>query len=212
MSTVVYTAKREIEKTAFLKTGTDLSAAAGDDSFNSVTTDLSGVLSGQWIYASGFTNAANNGWHQVNGNSTATKIVTTSSLTTETAGASVTLQGYKRGDGQLYTLEFKPTKLDRSEKFVRQKAQALGGARETLFQRSDVFWDVNSGPLIETDVPQFREFLASVAAGETFVFDPYGTLGAPDNSWSVEIDIEQYQEDRISMIRLYNFPFRVRVL
>ena len=79
--------------TAFSDTGTDTSADTTDDSFNNVSADWPLTLSnGQWIYVSGFTEAANNGWHQVSGTPTASKIIVTSNLTTEAAGDSVTIK------------------------------------------------------------------------------------------------------------------------
>lgn len=75
MSAITYTALREIEPTGVSKTGTDISAAASDDSFNASSTVFTGFLADQWVLVSGFANAANNGWFQLSGNATAGKIL-----------------------------------------------------------------------------------------------------------------------------------------
>jgi len=74
MAVVTYIAKRQIETIGFLKSGTDFSALASDDSIDAVTTVLSGVSVDQWIQAAGF--AKNTGWFQVKSNSTSGKILT----------------------------------------------------------------------------------------------------------------------------------------
>src|SRR3954462_15452732 len=104
MASVTYTALRELESTGYAKGGSDISAAGTDDSFNATVTNLSGLNDNEWVNTSGFANAANNGWFQANGASTSTKISqdTTTSLVTEGAGASVSINGYKRGLGQTY--------------------------------------------------------------------------------------------------------------
>lgn len=85
MPRVTYTAIRELERTGFsVLNATDVSAAAGDDSFNASTTSLSGVASGDWLYVSGFANAANNGWFRAGGASTSSKILTLTPTPTAT--------------------------------------------------------------------------------------------------------------------------------
>ena len=214
MSVITYAAKRKIEKTAYLKTGTDISAAAADDSFNSISTNLSGLLDNEWANVSGFANAANNGWFQANGNSAANKITqdTTTSLVTESAGPSIVVQGYKRGYGQAYQIEFTPRRLQASGKRIKKQSRAIGGAEETLLHRLEDFWDVGTGRLIEAAMPQWREFLASVASGETFTFDPYGTIAAPNAPVSCELDSDDYAESRLGATQRYTVAFRIRLL
>lgn len=214
MSTIRYTAKREIEKTGYNKIGVDISAAAADDSFNAVSTVLSGLADNDWVLVAGFANAANNGWFQANGASTATKITqdTTTALVTEAAGPSVTLTGYKRGLNQQYSIEFAPRALDRSAKIERQRRTALGGASETLFTRNDIFWNVEYAKISAAAMPQWREFLASVAGGESFTFDPNGSLAVPSAPVSVEWDNDSYTEERVGRSGLFAIGFKVRVL
>lgn len=214
MSTITYTAKREIEKTGYNKIGIDISAAAADDSFNAVSTVLSGLASNEWVLVAGFANAVNNGWFHLNSASTANKITqnTATNLITEVAGPSVTVTGYKRGYNQQYSIDFAPRALDRSAKIERKRSTALGGASETLFTRNDIFWNVDYGKINAAAMPQWREFLASVAGGESFMFDPYGSIAVPNAPVSVEWDNDSYSEERVGSSGLFAISFRVRVL
>lgn len=76
--------------TLFTLTATDISAANGDSSFNSVAAAFStaNILPGHWINVTGFANAVNNGLFRVVSVTTA-KIVVAATLTTEAAGPSI---------------------------------------------------------------------------------------------------------------------------
>lgn len=212
MSTITYTAKREIEKLAYLKTGTDISAAAADDSFNATSTDLSGLLDDEWINVSGFVAAADNGWFQANGASTANKIAqdTSTALVDEAAGPTITIQGHKRGLGQQYTLEFGAFLIDRSVKDDKVVHRAIGGGLpESIFRHSDVIWSFRTEVLAEALTVQWREFLASVKNTEPFTFDPFGTIAVPDAPVTVYLDGKGYAEQRFSVLRKQSFDLRV---
>ena len=77
MGYLTYTALRDLETTGYLKTGSDISAAIADDSFNASVISLSGLLADQWAKVAGFVNAANNGFFQAKSNSTSGKIIQT---------------------------------------------------------------------------------------------------------------------------------------
>ena len=165
------------------------------------------------MLTSGFANAANNGWFQASGNSTSTKINqdTTTSLVTESAGPSVTIQGYKRGYGQNYNLEFGPQQLTRGVKVTRKEHESISGSLETLLHRRTVTWDIKTDLLEESDLAQWREFQASAEGGETFTFDPYGTGASPDNQLTCTLDNESYTEARMGASKFYEIAFRARV-
>lgn len=214
MSVITYTAKREIEKLAYLKSASNISVDAVDDSFNSSVTNLAGLLTNEWINVSGFANAANNGWFRANANSTANKITqgTTTALVTEAVGPAVVIQGHKRGFGQAYSIEFTPRRLERSSQQVKNEQIAVGGASETLLHGIRVFWDITSSRLLEADMPQWRELLASVAAGENCTFDPYGTIAVPDMPVACKLAKSDFAEQRIGNIRRYLVDLRFRVV
>lgn len=212
MASITYTARREFEPTISV-TRTDISVASADDSFNAAT-GLLGFENDTWILVSGFTNAVNNGWFQVNGNSTATKISqdTTTALVTEAAGASITIKGYKRGLDQQYSMDFLLDRADRSVEVLKETKRALGGgASETLVQRRDVFIDVATNLILEANIKQWREFLASVEGEETFTLDRYGTNAVPVEPLQVVLVNSDYQEARDSNLMRYRLAFKVRV-
>lgn len=213
MSVITYTAKREIEKTGYSKAGTDISVNGTTDTFDSVSTNLAGLANDEWVNVAGFANAANNGWFQVNGASTATQITqdTSAVLVTEAAGPSVTLVGYRRGYGQPYSIEFTSRRLDRGVTALRHSSRSLGGDEEVLLLRRDTTWDVVSGRVTEQAILQWREFLASCAAGEGLTFDPYGTIAVPDAPVSCVLERPDYREDRIGNIRRYTIAFKLRL-
>jgi hypothetical protein len=223
MGAISYIALREFEPTGYVKSGTDISADAADDSFNATSTVLTGLLDNEWIQVSGFANAVNNGWFQANGNSTSTKISqdTNTSLVTEAAGPAVTITGYRRGLNQTYDLEFYSERVNRSVNVKRSVQQPMGGgAPEVLLYRRETFIDVTVlGPigalLTEVQILQWREFLASVEGGEAFTFDRYGTIAVPIEPKSAILETPDYSEERIAgagNAGLYKLSIKVRLL
>jgi hypothetical protein len=228
MSVITYVAQREIEPTGYSKTGTDISVDATDDSFNVVGspsgTNLTGLLNNEWAKISGFlVNAVNNGWFQASANSTSSKIAqdTTTSLLTEADGASIVIVGYKRGLGNSYQLEFYSETSDRSVKSERTVNQPMDNvAAEVVLYRQEVFIDLTvlgpDGALItEALMRQYREFLASVSAGELFIFDRYGTIASPVEPKNAQLSSDDYKEERIAgtgASGLYKLSFKVRLL
>ena len=82
---------------------TDIAAAATGNKYTSTTTDFTAVniTAGQWIYVTGFTEAANNGWKRVSAVTDANNLAidTAQSLTTEAAGDSITMAGQQITNG-----------------------------------------------------------------------------------------------------------------
>jgi hypothetical protein len=133
----------------------------------------------------------------------------------------ISIVGYRRGLNQSYSLEFYSERVDRSVKVKRSAAQPMGGgAPEVLTYRRETFVDVTVlGPLgallTETQILQWREFLASVEGGETFTFDRYGTVAAPVEPKSAMLESTDYSEERIAgagNAGLYKLSFQVRLL
>lgn len=213
MSVITYTALREFEATGYSKAGTDISAAAGDDSFNSVSTSLLGLADNEWALLAGFANAANNGWFQANGASILHKITqdTTTSLVTEAAGPAVTIVGYKRGLNQSYSIESNLETATRGVKLNRFSKKPIGGgAPEVIFHSRETTIDVTTAIISETSIGQWREFIASVESGETFVFDRYGTVASPVEPKTATLVSDSYTEDREGSSFVYRISFQVR--
>jgi len=214
MSVFTYTALREIDPTGYSKSASDISVAAADDSFNQVAAGLLGILDNQWFLVAGYVNAVNNGWFQANGNSTTTKITQdlTTSLVTEAVGPAVTIVGYYRGLGESYSLEI-GTRGDRNAKVTRNVQQPMGGgAPEVLLHRRESTIQITTGYISESQIAQWREFLASVEGGEAFIFDAYGTLAVPDDPVSVMLASDEYTETRVGDSASYQLTFNVMLL
>jgi hypothetical protein len=212
MATITYTAKRNIAPLVFnVAAAIDISAAAADDSFNATSSDLSGLLSGQWVYVSGFANAANNGWHQLAANSTITKIQTTSTLVTESAGPAITLQGYRHGLNQQYTLETRLRDYTPQPDIIVSTVTALGGNVEAVYQRTDAFWSVSTDTIDDADRDIWIEFFRSVSAAESFLFDAYGTVSVPDNPVNVILNLANAEKwSRFKTLRKWLVSFGIK--
>jgi hypothetical protein len=212
MSLITYTALREFEPSAVASIlGSDISVDTADDSFNGVTSDLAGLLEDEWILVSGFTNEENNGWFQLASDSTTGKILVLGvNLVTEAAGSNVTIKGYKRGLGESYTLPFGLEQADRSVNVTRHRSKPLGGGPpETLLHRREVFYNLRTGIIEETELAQWREFMASVEGGETFILDRYGSEAVPVEPLNFIMDSDSYSEEREILFR-YHISFRVQ--
>jgi len=60
---------------------------------------------------------------------------------------------------------------------------ALDGTTETIYHRRDRVWDYASDLISRANLTAayWYEMTDSINGGETFVFDPYGTIASPDN-------------------------------
>ncbi len=81
-------------------TATNIAAASADNSMTAAAgTPFTGIVAGQYVLVSGFTNAANNGYKRV-ATATNTKLTfSTGAMVTEAAGASVKVKGQTIRDG-----------------------------------------------------------------------------------------------------------------
>jgi len=210
MPVITYTAKRKIVPLSptWSKTGSDISAATADDSYNSTSTDLSGLSTGNYVKVSGFSNSANNGWHKVAATSTGNKITVSENLVDEAGGGIITIQGYEHGPGESYTLE-KGAEIDYERRPVRDVQTALSGSSETMLRRTDRVWTINTVLLAQSELKYWLEFLASVEGGETFTLDPYGTQYTPDDPVSVILHGGGYRPRRAGPMH-YRLQFQAR--
>lgn len=209
MSSLTYTAKRNFVLEGLDVSGTDISIVATDDTFNSTSTDLSGMVSGDWILVSG--SAVDDGWHQLSANSTTTKITTSSALTIESSGSLISIVGYKHGLDESYDLDFDAQNLDQSYDAKTKTSESLSGIVETLFLSEIKYWDIVTMPMSENTLLYWVEFIGSVRAGEPFSFDPYGSIASPSG---VVSSILQGNPtiSRVESSLLYTISFKVREL
>ena len=213
MPVVTFTAKRSIlRRGVYSVTSAAISAAAVDGSFNSASTDLSGLLAGDWVNTSGFANSANNDWFQLAANSTAAKIDTTgTTIVDEAVGQTVVIVGYQHGYGQSYSIEFNADVLQPSYPARKNRVEALDGSADTFLFWNAKAWSVTASVIHNNDLPLWEEFLASVIGGESFTFDPNGTIAVPDAPVTVELDGD-YSIPRNGESFDFNPTFKVRVM
>jgi hypothetical protein len=98
-----------------------------------------------------------------------------------------------------YGFEFQVTRADRSVEQLRSGQRSLSGKREVLFFGQIVRWEVVMFPIPAIEADLYREFLDSVADGQVFTFDPYGTRDAPVRALAVELDDDSYTERRVTI-------------
>jgi hypothetical protein len=209
MTAITYDVKRRINPTGFSElTKTDISFANSDSSINSTTTDLSGLLSGQWVEVTGST--ANSGWHQLSADSSASKIEVVTVITDESAGPSISIVGYYNGLGQTVSLETAAHQLDMSFQDDKNESTSLGGAREVILNKEEDFWTIVTDYITQAELPFWLQFFSSVKANESFSLDPYGTIAAPVAPFACELQ-DTPSIARVSGTLQYTATFKIRV-
>lgn len=79
--------------------------------------------------------------------------------------------------GQTYTLDLEVSEAVPNVADVREDARSAGGAIESVFERTDTYWTIDTAPFSGDRVFQVREFLDSIESGETFrVWLTYGDI------------------------------------
>ena len=212
MSVITYPAVRGFVDGGLSVVATDISASAADNSFNAASSDLSGLLAGYWVLAAGFTNAENNGWHQLTVDSVTGKITTSSTLITEAAGASISIDGFVHGMDQDYSLEFDVslTGLNPFRKRVlKKKHMTANGTPYGRLLRVDEGWGVVTEALPESVQPLWSEFYDSVSALESFTFDALGSIAAPVDPVTVYMESDSWNPQRVGLDHFaYSFTAR----
>jgi len=205
MPGITYTALRSITRVQFESLSkTDVSTTIS--TFSSVAGDLLGLNSGEWVNVTGFTDIANNGWHQLNENSTASTITVTSTLVVEAAGNSVSIVGYLRGQEQPYSFDLGMQVDDRQRVPTKTVLKALAGNVETLTHRREEFFSVTTLPLNNAEYDQVIEFLDSVESDEIWTFDRTGSIAVPVNKLGARIEGNGYTEQRVgNAYRTFSF-------
>ena len=110
-----------------------------------------------------------------------------------------------------YQMDFSSTTLNQSLNIAGSRSVALDGTTEGVLDYVADVWGVTTAVVEAADLPQWYEFLASVAAAESFTFDAYGTSGSPDNAQTVILDGTP-SISRIDMLTKYQVTFNARVL
>lgn len=123
-----------------------------------------------------------------------------------------TIADYPHVLNREYYMEGDLLQSDRSVRFSRDRQVSIGGSVETLFNRQDTFYRLNTGYYTETEMKNWREFLDSVAGGETFNIDVYGTVASHVNVFSAILESANYSESRRGTLFTYSVAFEVKQL
>jgi len=81
-----------------------------------------------------------------------------------------------------YNLEFEINAYDEGMNIANVTQEAVDGTSETLLSNVQLNVSATATWLTDDDRLQFREFISSMAAGESFSFDPYGTVAVPSST------------------------------
>lgn len=202
-----YIATADIVPVDFIVTGDDV--AFTGNAITSVATNLSGLLSGQWVSVVG--SVSNDGWYQLSADSVVGSMTVVQSLVAESAGALLTLDGYLHGYGEAYSIivacEVLDSKFDDS--FKANSPLDRSGETEIVFFGTDEVWSVVTDEFDFEDVPSYKEFRASTVDGQTFSFDPYGDGVVSVDLMSVEIK-SRLQFRRVNTTMKMTAAFSVR--
>lgn len=98
----------------------------------------------------------------------------------------------------------------RRQIFKGEKEETLDGTPEGWLDALQHEYDITSDIILESAVPRWREFFASVAAGEVFQIDFTGTIASPGTDVDVWIIDDSVQEQYIA-VRNAQYRFRVKV-
>ena len=102
---------------------------------------------------------------------------------------------------------------DDEEKHERKSHRSLSGKTETWLQRIDRYVTFQTVPIQEgtTLYYEIREFLSSVAGGESFVIDAWGRVATPNNPTSFILESVSPAQ-RIDTLRYKTFSFKARII
>ena len=105
----------------------------------------------------------------------------------------------------VYDLDYGLMVLDRRPNTKRTSKKSFDGTPETILHYHKEIISVTTR-LDSSGVLQFREFMGSVAGGEAFIFDEFGTVAVPDNGVNCRIS-GNYRERRIQKLNKYDCSF-----
>ena len=186
--------------TLFTFTGTNVSTTSGTpDLITSATAGFvaGGLVVGQWVQVSGFTNPANNGFFRLSAVSATQLSVVQTTIVTESAGASVTIKGCKIRNGTA----LKSYTVQRQLADVTQFFNYLGCVVNTLsldFKTGQILTgkvglmgmsSTNSGSQIAgaTITPANSNTPMNAVSNVASVLQDYSTMTAKFNSLTVNL-------------------------
>lgn len=73
-----------------------------------------------------------------------------------------------------------------------------GNTTETILHRVGELVNVRLGPFLHSELSQINEFIYSIAGGEQFDFDPWGSVASEDAPFAVVVVNKMFNEERIT--------------
>jgi len=114
--------------------------------------------------------------------------------------------------GSVYNVECTPELLNPITNFNREQVTTLSGTQHFNLLNIDEGWKVKSAWIQSSDEQKkWKEFLHSVAGGETFSFDAYGTSASADNVQSVVLMSSDASPLRVGTTNIFQYDFEVKV-
>lgn len=110
-----------------------------------------------------------------------------------------------------YSIDFEAEVLSPDYPQSIEHVEALDGSRDTLLWSVAEVWSVVADEVHNDSMPIWLEFLHSVVGGESFTFDPYGTVAVPVSPMTVELQ-DKFSTPRNGQTYKFNPSFTARVI
>lgn len=117
-------------------------------------------------------------------------------------------------EGNQYDLDILGT-LTRQLLVDKEVIKSEDGQTITLFNREELSWGVQTrvfGQSTNIQIEDMREFLASVARGESFSFIPDGEPGGSGDVFTVILEGSNWAEERIGIRSNYRYSLKFRAI
>jgi len=111
-----------------------------------------------------------------------------------------------------YTIEFPISVGDFAGEVFVDEYVSLNGTREVVQQaREDDDWNITATFIDQAKLPEWDEFFYSVAGGQAFTIDFYGTIAVPDVVRNA-VMLSARQTPRRTAEQLFDLPYAVRIV
>ena len=114
-------------------------------------------------------------------------------------------------EGVSYDIGLPLATISRKSKAKKHRHESLSGKVATLLNSLNVEYRATTIPLKGGDYDAAVEFFDSVAGGEPFEFDQFGSAGTPNNP-KLAVIVGDVSEASASSSLHYKFNFTVRIL
>lgn len=116
--------------------------------------------------------------------------------------------------GVQYSFDIELRKYSETSEMKKTQHVALDGKVETVLRGIFATFAVTIGPYSNSNHENVIEFLDSVAGGESFTFDPFGTVAAPDDPQTCRLSAQKINYQRLqhgtTPLRLASFVLRIQ--